>query len=71
MKKILSLSLIFMITLGINSCKKENENEPERVYTKTIERNFSNDFEKDLIEKAETFSGMGTVLQTGVRHVDK
>jgi len=55
MKKILSLSLIFTITLGINSCKKENEDEPKRIYTKTIERNFSNEFEENLIEKAEAY----------------
>lgn len=55
MKKILSLSLVFVISLGIVSCKKESEDEPERVYTKTIERNFTNEFEKDLIEKAEAY----------------
>lgn len=50
MQKILFFSLVFAITLGIVSCKKESGDEPERVYTKKIERNFTNEFEEDLIE---------------------
>ena len=55
MKNILFFLLVNIFMLGLISCEKENEGELERVYTKSIERNFSNEFEKNLIEKAEAY----------------
>lgn len=48
-RKILIVSLLFFTIL---SCQKDND-ESERSYTKSVERIFTNDFEENLIYKAE------------------
>jgi hypothetical protein len=55
MKKKLFWIVACVLPFVLISCDKKNENEPERIYTKSIERNFSNEFEENLIEKAEAY----------------
>ena len=54
MKKILLLLLTVSLIL-FTHCSVENEDEPERIYTKSIERIFSGVFEEGLIEQTENY----------------
>lgn len=55
MKEILKYSVGLIILFAVISCNNETEEpEIERVYTKSVERISTNDFEKNLIEQAES-----------------
>ncbi len=55
MKNILLIILSLTVVWLVVSCEKEDNPEPDGIYTKTIQRNFSDEYEKSLIEKAEAW----------------